>query len=153
MSASINSSGASAVSCTPSKNSYARRRRALGKVMGREARAEELAKLYEAKHRDTMERVAKAAPARKPVVYVELGQTGADVVGNSYSGTIWGKIVTQLGAVNLADGKLPGPWGPVNAEAVVADDPHHVFIAASSWVGKPKAVKTWCGSSAISPAG
>lgn len=116
--------------------------RALGKAMGREARAEELAKLYEAKYRDTMERAAKAAPARKPVVYFELGQAGADVVGNSYSGTMWGKIVTQLGAVNLADGKLPGPWGPVNAEAVIADDPDHVFIAGSSWVGKPKAVKT-----------
>ncbi|MBK9080838.1 MAG: ABC transporter substrate-binding protein [Rhizobiales bacterium] len=116
--------------------------RALGKAMGQEARAEEIAKLYESKWNDTMARVAKAAPAKKPVVYFELGQAGAETVGNSYSGTMWGKIATQLGATNLADGKLPGPWGPVNAEAVIADNPDQIFIAGSSWVGKPKAVKT-----------
>lgn len=116
--------------------------RALGKVMGEEARAEALGRLYEAKYRDTMERVGRVSPARKPVVHVELGQGGADVVGNSYSGTMWGKILTQIGAVNLADGKLPGPWGPVSAEAVIAGDPDVVFIAGSSWVGKPNAVKT-----------
>jgi ABC-type Fe3+-hydroxamate transport system substrate-binding protein len=116
--------------------------RALGKAMGREARAEALAALYESKYRDTMDRVARAAPAKKPLVYVELGQSGAEVVGNSYSNTMWGKIVTQLGAANLADGKLPGPWGPVNAEAVIAEDPDVVLIAGSSWVGKPLAVKT-----------
>jgi ABC-type Fe3+-hydroxamate transport system substrate-binding protein len=124
--------------------------RALGKVMGQEARAETLATLYESKYRDTMARVEKAKAeakagaknARKPVVYVELGQAGAETVGNSYSGTMWGKILTQLGAVNVADGKLPGPWGPINAEAVLADDPDFVFIAGSSWVGKPKAVRT-----------
>ncbi len=116
--------------------------RAFGKVMGQETRAEEIARLYESKWNDTMARVAKAAPAKKPVVHFELGQAGAETVGNSYSGTMWGKIATQLGATNLADGKLPGPWGPVNAEAVIADNPDQIFIAGSSWVGKPKAVKT-----------
>lgn len=118
--------------------------RALGKVMGQEARAAEIAKFYEASWNDTMARVAKASAggAKKPVVYFELGQAGAETVGNSYSGTMWGKIATQLGATNLADGKLSGPWGPVAAESVIADDPDAIFIAGSSWVGKPKAVKT-----------
>jgi iron complex transport system substrate-binding protein len=61
-------------------------------------------------------RIAKAGGGPKKKVYVELGQAGPDTVGNSYSGTMWGKIVTVLGAENLADGKLPGPWGPLNAE-------------------------------------
>jgi ABC-type Fe3+-hydroxamate transport system substrate-binding protein len=116
--------------------------RALGKVMGQEARAEEIARFYETMQTDTLRRVAQASSAKKPVVYFELGQAGAETVGNSYSGTMWGKIVTQLGAVNLADGKLSGPWGPVAAEAVIAADPDAIFIAGSSWVGKPKAVKT-----------
>jgi iron complex transport system substrate-binding protein len=116
--------------------------RVMGKVMGTEARAEELAQLYERQYKDIMARVAKASGGSKKKIYVELGQAGPETVGNSYSGTMWGKIVTLLGAENVADGKLPGPWGPVNAEAVIAANPDLIFIAGSSWVNKPKAVKT-----------
>ncbi|WP_068836186.1 ABC transporter substrate-binding protein [Polaromonas jejuensis] len=114
--------------------------RALGKVMGTEARAEELAQLYEREYKNVLARVAKAGGPRKKV-YVELGQAGSETVGNSYSGTMWGKIVTTLGAENLADGKLPGPWGPLNAEGVLAANPDLIFMAGSSWVNKPKAVR------------
>lgn len=116
--------------------------RAIGKVMGTEARGEELAKLYEREYNGVLARIAKPTDKSHKKVYVELGQAGADSVGNSYSGTMWGKLLTTLGAVNVADGKLPGPWGPVNAEAVIADNPDLIFIAGSSWVNKPKAVKT-----------
>ena len=120
--------------------------RALGKVMGREARAEELAGLYEQEYNDVLARVAKAkakaAGVRPKKVYVELGQAGADTVGNTYNHTMWGKIVTTLGAQNIATGKIPGPWGPLNAEAVIAENPDLIVFTASSWVGKPKAVRT-----------
>jgi len=115
--------------------------RAIGKVMGTEARAEELASLYEREYKNILARIAKAGGATKKV-YVELGQAGPETVGNSYSGTMWGKLITTLSADNLADGKLPGPWGPINAEAVIAENPDLIFIAGSSWVNKPKAVKT-----------
>lgn len=115
--------------------------RAMGKVMGTEARAEELAKLYEREYKDVLARIAKAGGKPKKV-YVELGQAGPETIGNSYSGTMWGKMLTTLGAVNLADGKLAGPWGPINAEAVLAEDPDMILMAGSSWVNKPKAVKT-----------
>ncbi|WP_186418225.1 ABC transporter substrate-binding protein [Bosea sp. CS1GBMeth4] len=118
--------------------------RALGKVTGQEARAEELATLYKSRYDDILARVAKAkaagVPARK--VYVELGQAGADTIGNTYNNTMWGKIITTLGAENIAAGKIPGPWGPLNAEAVIAENPDMVIFASSSWVGKPKAVRT-----------
>ena len=116
--------------------------RALGKVMGTEARAEELAALYEREYKGVLARITRAGGPSGKKVYVELGQAGFETVGNSYSGTMWGKLLTTLGAVNVADGKLPGPWGPVNAEAVIADNPDLIFIAGSSWVNKPKAVKT-----------
>ncbi|MCU4179700.1 ABC transporter substrate-binding protein [Bosea sp. BH3] len=118
--------------------------RALGKVMGREARAEELATLYEHQYRDILARVEKAktagAPTRK--VYVELGQAGADTIGNTYNNTMWGKIITTLGASNIANGKIPGPWGPLNGEAVIAENPDVILMASSSWLGRAKAVRT-----------
>ena len=47
--------------------------------MGVEARAEELARYYEAKYKDVLARVEKADVSRGPRVYLELGQGGADV--------------------------------------------------------------------------
>ncbi|MFO1151070.1 MAG: ABC transporter substrate-binding protein [Alsobacter sp.] len=118
--------------------------RALGRVMGAEARAEELAVLYERSFKDVLARVekAKAAGAAAQRVYVELGQGGAGTIGNTYNGTMWGKIITTLGAENIATGKLPGPWGPLNAEAVIASNPDVILIAGSSWVNKPNSVRT-----------
>lgn len=115
---------------------------AIGKVMGTEQRSQELASLYEREYKSVLARIAKAAGASNKKVYVELGQAGPETIGNSYSGTMWGKLFTTLGAVNIADGKLTGPWGPLNAEAVIAENPDLIFIAGSSWVNKPKAVKT-----------
>jgi ABC-type Fe3+-hydroxamate transport system substrate-binding protein len=115
---------------------------ALGKVMGTEMRADELASLYESKYKDVMARAASAQTGRKPKMYVELGQAGADTIGNTYNGTMWGKILTLMGAENIAEGKIPGPWGPLNGEAVIAANPDAIFIAGSSWVNRPKAVKT-----------
>jgi iron complex transport system substrate-binding protein len=118
--------------------------RALGKVMGTTERAEELAALYDREYRDVMARVekAKAAGAATRKVYVELGQGGAGTVGNTYNGTMWGKIITTLGAENVATGRIPGPWGPLNAEAVIAADPDMILIAGSSWLNRPSAVRT-----------
>lgn len=115
--------------------------RALGLVLNQTERAEELAKLYEHNFNEVLGRVARAKEPRK-TVYVELGQAGPGTVGNSYNGTMWGKIVTTLGAINLADGRLKGPWGPLAAEAVLAADPDVIFIAGSSWLNRPEAVKT-----------
>ncbi|RZS53307.1 ABC transporter substrate-binding protein [Sphaerotilus mobilis] len=116
--------------------------RAIGKVMGTESRAEELAQLYEGSYRQILDRLPSVATQPRKKVYVELAQAGADTVGNSYAGTMWGRIVTTLGAENIADGKLPGPWGPLAAEAVLAANPDMIVLAGSSWVNRPKAVPT-----------
>jgi iron complex transport system substrate-binding protein len=116
--------------------------RAIGKVMGQEARAEELAKLYETQFNDIIARVARANNGAKKRVYVELARDGADTIGNTYNNTMWGKIITTLGAENIATGRIPGPWAPLNAEAVIAANPDVILLAGSSWVNKPKAVRT-----------
>ena len=115
--------------------------RALGAVMGAEARAEELARLYEDETRDTMRRIAAAGATRKPRVLVELARDGAGTTGNSYAGTMWGRILDDIGADNIANGRLAGPWGPLAAEYVIAADPEFVFLAGSSWTNRPLAVR------------
>lgn len=116
--------------------------RLFGKIMGTEARAEDLARFYEAKYKDVMARVEKASAAKRPRVYLELGQGGAEVYGNTYDKGLWGLIFNLMKADNIAAGKVPGAYGPINAEAVIAANPEVIFIAGSSWVNRPKAVRT-----------
>ncbi len=112
---------------------------ALGVATGNEERAHTLASLYAERMADIARRVEGA---RRPRAYVELGQGGAGVVGNTYTTAMWGKLLDVAGAENIALGHVPGPWGKLAPEFVLAVNPEAVFIAGSSWVGQPDAVQT-----------
>ena len=113
---------------------------ALGKATGNEERARTLARLYTDKMADITRRIGDAPS--KPTAYVELGQGGADVIGNTYWKGMWGRLLEFAGIENIAAGRIPGAWGPLNPEFVLAANPGAIFIAGSSWVGRPNAVLT-----------
>ena len=113
---------------------------ALGKATANEERARTLAKLYTDKLADIARRVGDAPG--KPKAYVELGQGGADAIGNTYWKGMWGRLLDFAGAENIAAGRIPGAWGPLNPEFVLAANPDAIFIAGSSWVSQPNAVLT-----------
>jgi ABC-type Fe3+-hydroxamate transport system substrate-binding protein len=117
--------------------------RAIGAAMGTPERAGMLAERYRRSIGGILERVPRPAAAERPRVHLELGQGGPEVIGNSYAPTtMWGRIFDMLGVRNLADGRIAGAWGPVPAEAVLAFDPQFLFIGASSWVNRPRSVRT-----------
>jgi iron complex transport system substrate-binding protein len=113
---------------------------AMGAAVGEKARAEELAATYTG----WMERIRARTPTSgiKPKVYVELGQGGAEVVGNTYWKGMWGRMLDLVGADNIAAGRIQGAWGPLSPEYVLAANPDAIFIAGSSWVNRPNAVMT-----------
>ena len=115
---------------------------AMGIATGNEERARALAALYTDRLAEVARRVADV-PVR-PKVYFEIGQAGADVVGNSYWKGMWGRLVEFAGGDNIAAGHLAGAgaWGPLDPEYVLAANPDAVFIAGSSWAGRPQAVLT-----------
>jgi ABC-type Fe3+-hydroxamate transport system substrate-binding protein len=117
---------------------------ALGKLMGTEDRAEQLAKDYEAAMADIDARIKAAGPTDKKV-YVELAQKGAAEVGNSYGDTMWGALVEKLGGKNIAKGQV-GNWGPLSPEYVLAEKPDLIFLAGSEWVNKPQSVQVGFGA-------
>lgn len=117
--------------------------RAIGAAMGTPERAEALAERYRRNVEGILECAARASGGVKPRAYIELGQGGAEVIGNSYAPvTMWGRIFDMLGAFNIAAGRVGGNYGPIAAEAVLAADPQFVFIGASSWANRPRAVRT-----------
>ena len=113
---------------------------ALGRVTANDERARALAELYTGKLADIQRRAAAAG--KHPKVYVELGQGGADVVGNTYWQGMWGRLIDMIGATNIAAGHIAKAWGPLSPEFVLAANPDAVFIAGSSWVNQPNAVLT-----------
>ena len=113
---------------------------ALGQATGNEPRARELAALYMDKLADIGRRLTGITT--RPKVYLELGQGGADVVGNTYATGMWGRLLDRVGATNIAAGHIPGDYAPLSPEYVLAANPDAIFIAGSSWVGRPQAVLT-----------
>ncbi len=114
---------------------------ALGQATDNADRAHALAALYTGKMADVRRRAA--ASGTHPKAYVELGQGGPGVVGNSYANTtMWGRLLEQIGATNIADGHVGKSWGPLSPEYVLAADPEVIFIAGSSWANRPQAVVT-----------
>lgn len=113
---------------------------AFGAVTDNAERSRALSDLYLAKIAD-IQRRAKTAGTR-PKAYVELGQGGAGVVGNTYWQGMWGRLLDLIGADNIAAGHIAKAWGPLSPEYVLAANPDVIFIAGSSWVKSPNAVIT-----------
>ena len=111
---------------------------ALGRATDNLERAQTLAELYRTRVADIARRLAGAPTPR---AYVELGQGGADVVGNTYNGVMWGRMVELAGGANIANGRIPTGFHPMSPENVLAAAPDFIFITASSWAGSPNAVR------------
>ena len=112
---------------------------ALGAAIGENDRARALADLYRDRVADIARRVA-GLPA--PPTYFELGAGGPGVVGNTYNGAMWGRLVETAGGGNIAAGRIPGPWGPLAPEAVLAARPDYILLSGSSWANAQGAIRT-----------
>ena len=117
---------------------------ALGKLMGTQDRAQELAANYQAAMADIAKRIGTAGPTTKKI-YVELAQNGPSDVGNSYGDSMWGALLDKLGGHNIAKGQI-GNWGPLSPEYVLAEKPDLIFLAGSEWESKPQAVSMGFGA-------
>lgn len=110
-----------------------------GQIMGNEDRARQLADEYAAAVADVEARLASIDRSDAPKVYVELARKGPGEIDNSYSGTQWGSVIDQLGAINIANGQISS-WGKLSPEYVLAQNPEVIVMAGSGWAGRDQAV-------------
>ncbi len=110
-----------------------------GQIMKAEERAEKLANEYATEIAKVQARLPKFAEGEAPKVYVELARKGSDTIDNSYSGTQWGSVINQVGAINIADGQISN-WGKLSPEYILAQNPQAIMLAGSGWVGRDEAV-------------
>jgi iron complex transport system substrate-binding protein len=106
--------------------------RLMGKLFGKEARAEEFVAFRKEQIERVTERLAKADPA-KPVVMIERAAGYSDDCCMSFGNENFGKMVEIAGGINLAGPIIPGTFGVVNPEQIIAADPDHVVVTGSNW--------------------
>lgn len=109
----------------------------LGKLLDREAVANEQNRTYTEALRVVNERVAKLpAVAKGKRAYMELANKGIADYGNTYNKDIlWGAILTHLEANSLSANN-PQPYMPLDREYVIGQNPEVIFLGGSIWLGK-----------------
>jgi len=108
----------------------------LGKLLGKEEIAQEFCDNYSNGIRTVQEHIASLSDEEKDIkVYVELGNVGVGEIGNTYDGILWGSIVDNVGAKNIAAGKVPESYGPLDKEYILEQNPDVIVIGGSIWSG------------------
>lgn len=106
--------------------------RMIGKLFGKEARAEEFIAFRKEQIDRVTERLAKAN-APRPLVMMERAAGYTDDCCMSFGNENFGKMVEIAGGTNLAGKIIPGTFGVVNPEQIIAANPDQVIVTGSNW--------------------
>jgi iron complex transport system substrate-binding protein len=107
--------------------------RLIGKLFGKEKKAEEFVEFHDAQIARVTDVIAKAKDLRKPVVFMERAGGYSDDCCMSFGSENFGRMVELAGGENLAKGIIPGTFGTVNPEQIIASDPDQVIVTGANW--------------------
>lgn len=106
--------------------------RLIGRLFGKEARAEEFIAYRNAQIRRVTDTIAASQPARPKVFIERIGGYTEDCC-LSFGNENFGKFVEVAGGDNVAKGVIPGTFGQLNPEQVIAANPGQVVITSANW--------------------
>ncbi|MBB3612568.1 iron complex transport system substrate-binding protein [Rhizobium sp. BK602] len=107
--------------------------RLIGKLFGKEARAEEFVKFHDEQLARVTDVLAKAGDIKKPLVFIERAGGYSDDCCMSFGNENFGRMVEMAGGVNLAKDIIPGTFGTVNPEQIIASNPDQVIVTGANW--------------------
>ena len=107
--------------------------RLIGKLFDKEKVAEEFISFRAAEIAKITDSLSRAKDLKKPLVMMERAAGFSDDCCMSFGNENFGKMVEIAGGINLAAKLIPGTFGTVNAEAVVAANPDVVIITGGNW--------------------
>lgn len=108
--------------------------RLMGKLMGKEKIAEDFITFRADAIKRVTDVLAKANP-KKPVVFMERAGGYSDDCCMSFGNENFGKMVELAGGINMAKDIIPGTFGTVNPEQIIASNPDQVIITGGMWEG------------------
>ena len=106
--------------------------RILGRVIGREERAEELIAFRRAEIEKVTSRLASYTGPR-PKVMIDRAGGYSDECCMSFGDENFGRMVSVAGGDNIAKDLIPGTFGTLNPEQIVASKPDVVVVTGSNW--------------------
>ena len=106
--------------------------RLIGKLFGQDAIAEEIIAFRAHEIRRVTETIERSQP-RRPKVFIErIGGYSQDCC-LTFGRENFGKLVEVAAADNIAKDLVPGTFGQINAEQVIAANPDHVVVTSGRW--------------------
>lgn len=103
----------------------------LGQLLGKEARAEEVAAYWQAQL-DRVADVLKAANPSRPNVFMYRA-AGLQECCGTFGNDNYGLMVELAGGRNIGSEFLPGYTGTINPEQVIKSNPDIVVVTGSNW--------------------
>lgn len=107
--------------------------RIIGKLFGKEARAEEFVEFRQEQMARVTDVLDKIDDLEKPLVFVERAGGYSDDCCMSFGDENFGKMVEMAGGINMAKDIIPGTFGTVNPEQIIASDPDQIVITGANW--------------------
>jgi iron complex transport system substrate-binding protein len=107
--------------------------RLIGKLFGKEKIAEDFIAFRAVEIARVTDRLAKVQGLKRPLVMMERAGGYSDDCCMSFGAENFGKMVEIAGGKNFASDLIPGTFGTVNPEAVVAANPDVVIITGGNW--------------------
>jgi iron complex transport system substrate-binding protein len=106
--------------------------RLLGRLLGQEARAEAFIAFREAEIARVTQVIAARRPARPRVFIERIGGFTEDCC-LTFGAENFGLFAEMAGGDNLAAPLIPGTFGQMNPEQVIAADPEQVVVTSADW--------------------
>ncbi|MBA8882061.1 ABC transporter substrate-binding protein [Phyllobacterium myrsinacearum] len=108
--------------------------RIIGKLFGKEDKAEEFVKFRAENISKVTDVLAKANPS-KPLVFIERAGGYSDDCCMSFGNENFGKMVEVAGGTNMAKDIIPGTFGNVHPEQIIASNPDQIIVTGGNWEG------------------
>lgn len=106
--------------------------RVMGELMGKQDVAEDFIKFRADSIKRVTDVLEKEKPKR-PVVFVERAGGYSDDCCMSFGNENFGKMVEIAGGTNMAKDIIPGTFGTVNPEQVIASNPDQIIVTGGMW--------------------
>jgi len=120
----------------------------LGKVLGRQARAEEICAFVQ-KELNAVDLRLSTVRTPLPSVYLECGNTGVAAYGNTYgydkTRTLasWGAVIKRARGENIAEAQVAA-MAPISPEFLLSADPEVIVITGANWSACPDSLRLGC---------
>lgn len=119
----------------------------LGRIFGKEARAQEFADFYMGQMRRVYMGLSGLKANDRPVVFAERA-AGLDpaVCCDTFGNFNFGEFIAEAGGFNLGTKYITGVSGRLNPEAVVVENPPYIVVTGANWSkSNPGNTAVWLG--------